>query len=366
MGLPPRNRASPGSSRDRALAVSRDAAGTSVPGREPLGGAEHAARPPASWPTASTRAAGVIGWPVRHSLSPILHNAALASMGLDWAYLAFEVPPASFEAAMHGAVALGLEGLSVTMPHKEAAARLASRRSAVARKLGSANTLIFGARGVLAESTDGEGLLDDLRLNAGFDPEGRRCGIVGAGGAARAAVLALAEAGASEVIVVNRTIASAWKAAALAPGVARVARPDELSNMDLVVQATPAGMGGAASGTPSPLARVPWSPAAVSPSGTAADQAAMIAGVDPALLGAGQLVVDLVYEPPVTPFLDAARRNGARVRNGLGMLVHQAAHQLTLWTDAAAPLDAMWAAARAARGADAPAPGRERAPGVGG
>ena len=123
----------------------------------------------------------MIGFPVRHSLSPLLHNTAFAAMGLDWSYVAFEVPPGSLDRAVAGAAALGLRGLSVTMPHKDAAAQLATRRSRQVRRLGAANTLRFDQGAIVAESYDGDGLLDDLR-DGGFDPAGRRCGVIGAGG----------------------------------------------------------------------------------------------------------------------------------------------------------------------------------------
>jgi shikimate 5-dehydrogenase len=165
-------------------------------------------------------------------------------MGLDWCYLAFEVPAGSLDRAIAGAAALGLRGLSVTMPHKDAAARLATRHSRQVRRLGAANTLVFEPGGIRAESCDGDGLLDDLRDGAGFDPHGRRCGVIGAGGAGRATVLALAEAGAAEIVVVNRTATRAWKSVALAPKIAHVGRPEELKGMDLVVKATPTGMPG--------------------------------------------------------------------------------------------------------------------------
>ena len=283
---------------------------------------------------------GVVGFPVRHSLSPLLHNAAFAAMGLDWSYLAFEVPPGSLERAVAGAAALGLRGLSVTMPHKDGAARLATRRSRQVRRLGAANTLSFDAGAIAAESYDGAGLLDDLQQRCGFDPAGRRCGVIGAGGAGRAAVLALAEAGAEEIVIVNRTVAPAWRAAALAPKVVRVGRPEELRGMDLVVQATPVAMVEAGPGAARSSEAEPGDPG-----GTGRGRpAAIVAGVDPSWFGAGQLVVDLVYDPPLTPFLAASQAQGATVRNGLGMLVYQAARQIRLWTGAEPPREVMWAA----------------------
>lgn len=281
-------------------------------------------------PTAATRLAGVVGEPVAHSLSPLLHNAAYRALGLDWTYLAFEVAAGSFPAAVKGAEALGLVGLSVTMPHKEQAAAAATRRSPTARRLGAANTLTFENGEIVADSTDGLGLLQDLDEALGVDPSGMACAVIGAGAAARAVIVALAEAGAREVLVVNRTPTHAFRAAALARGSGRVARPEELENAELVVKATPVGMAGVDSDR----------------SGT----------IDPRFLGKGQLCLDLVYDPPETPFLEAARTAGARTRNGLGVLVRQAALQVARWTGEAAPLEAMWAAVRSEAPQPASAP----------
>jgi shikimate dehydrogenase len=275
------------------------------------------------WPSANTRLAGVIGHPVRHSLSPRLHQAAYRALGVDWAYLAFDVAPTSFAAAIEGAKALGLVGLSVTMPHKDAAARIATRRSPVVRRLAAANTLTFSGGRIEAENTDGEGLIADLRQEVPFEPEGRCCGVIGAGGAARAVVVALAEAGASQVLIVNRTPSRAFQAATLAPGRGRVARPEELDAAELIVKATPMGM--ALEGGAEPAAR---------------DEVF----VDASRFGAGQLVVDLVYDPPVTEWLAEAAASGAHIRGGLGMLVHQAARQVELWTGTTPPLAEMWRA----------------------
>jgi shikimate dehydrogenase len=275
------------------------------------------------WPSAGTRLAAVIGHPVSHSLSPRLHLAAYRALALDWAYLAFDVPAASLESAVHGASSLGLVGLSVTMPHKDAAAQLATRRSPIVRKLGAANTLTFAGRQIVADNTDGEGLIADLRQGVSFEPSDRRCAVIGAGGAARAVVVALANAGASEVLVVNRTPSRAFQAATLVPGRGRVARPEELDAADLVVNATPVGMP-ADGGRGAPINDEVF--------------------VDSSRFGSGQLIVDLVYDPPVTEWLAQAASNGARIRGGLGMLVHQAALQVEIWTGSRAPLPEMWRA----------------------
>ncbi len=261
----------------------------------------------------------MIGDPVAHSLSPLLHNTAFAELGLDWVSLGFPVPAGSAADAMRGAVALGIRGLSVTMPHKEAVAAAVDRSTTLASRLGAVNCVTFGADGSSGDDTDGPGLVAALGRGVGFDPSGRRCLVLGAGGAARAAVAAIADAGASEVIVVNRTPERAVAAAALAGSVGRVGTAADAAGCDLVVDATPLGMVGRS------LPGEPWL-------------------VDPSLLGPGQVAVDLVYDPRETPWLAAARARGATVLNGLGMLVHQAALALEHWTGEAAPVEAMWEA----------------------
>ena len=266
-----------------------------------------------------TRVAAVIGHPVAHSLSPAIHNAAFAALGLDWAYLAFDVAPGAGEQAVAAVRTLGLGGLSVTMPHKDAAARAVDRCSEAAAALGAVNCVVPAPDGTLVgENTDGAGFVDALAADLAVTPEGRRCVVLGAGGAARAVVLALADAGASEVVVVNRTAGKAESTAALAPGVARVGEGAEVGHADLVVNATSVGMDGSSSPLP--------------------------AGA----IGAGQVVVDLIYHPAETPLLADAAAAGATVANGLGMLVHQAAHAFRHWTGEAPPVAVMADAVRAA------------------
>lgn len=276
----------------------------------------HQQRPPA-WPTAATRVVAVIGDPVRHSLSPAIHNAAFGALGLDWVYAAFEVPAGHGADAVGAMRTLGLAGLSVTMPHKADVAAAVDQLTPAAQALGAVNTVARIGPDVVGDNTDGQGFIDALRADEGFDPAGRCCLVVGAGGAARAVVRALAGAGAGRIVIANRTRASAEAAAALAPLIACLGSPDEAAGADLVVNATPLGMTG----------------------GTLP--------VDPERLGSGQLVVDLVYHPPVTPLLEAARSRGAAAVNGLGMLIHQAALQFQLWTGEEPPLEVMSAAATA-------------------
>lgn len=267
--------------------------------------------------TGTTRLAAVIGDPVRHSLSPVLHNAAFAALGLDWVYVALPVRAGHGALAVQAMATLGIDGLNVTMPHKSVVAGAVDRCSPVAARLGAVNTVVRSADGLLGESTDGEGFIRALRIDEGFDPAGARCLVVGAGGAARAIVLALAQAGAAQVVVNARRGSAAIAAAALAGPVGRVGTADEAEGCDLVVNATPLGM----------------------------DPGVVELPVPERCLGAGQVVADLVYQPIRTPFVEAARARGAVALNGLGMLIHQAALSFRLWTGEDPSLEVMSAAA---------------------
>ncbi|MDQ4069283.1 MAG: shikimate dehydrogenase [Actinomycetota bacterium] len=268
-----------------------------------------------------TRVAAVIGCPVRHTISPAIHNAAFAELGLDWVYVAFEVAPGHVPAALAGMRALGLGGLSVTIPHKGHAAAAVDDLSPAAAAIGAVNTVVPQPDGrLLGENTDSAGFLASL-ADEGFVAQERVCMVVGAGGAAQAVVHALARAGAAEIMVANRTRARAETTAALAGEVGRVASADEVVRADLVVNATPLGLAGPSSD------ELP---------------------VDAALLGPGQLVVDLVPNPVVTPLMRAARRAGCQTAGGLGMLVHQGALAFEMWTGRPAPLGVMRAAAERA------------------
>jgi shikimate dehydrogenase len=264
----------------------------------------------------STRLAGVIGDPVRHSLSPLLHNAAFAALGLDWAFAAFHVRAGAGAAALDAMRALRLEGLNVTMPLKGEVADAVDRLAPSAAALRSVNTVVWVGTELVGESTDGPGLVAALRADEGFDPEGRRCLVLGSGGAARAVVHALAEAGAAAVVVAARRPEAGAAVASLAGPRGRTGSADEAAEADLIVDATPVGMAGHEPGPP----------------------------LDPSSLGPGQLVVDLVYDPPGTPLLEAARSAGAATANGLGMLLHQAALSFRLWTGEDPPMEAMSAA----------------------
>ena len=201
-----------------------------------------------TWPDGSTVVAGVIGDPVTHSLSPALHNAALKELGLDWVYVAFPVPTGHVRAAVGAMADLGIRGLSVTMPHKAGAAAACHRLNAVAERLGVVNTVTNVGGQLVGDSTDGGGFVDSL-CDQGWYPEGKRCLVLGAGGAARAVVLALAEAGAARVDVVARRPEQALEVAAFAGTVGKAGWVEAAAEADLVVNATPVGMGGVGKST---------------------------------------------------------------------------------------------------------------------
>jgi shikimate dehydrogenase len=311
--------------------------GTEDAGRQPAPPGDPVRAP--AWPTSATRVAGIIGDPVRHSLSPVLHNAAFAALGLDWAYLAFPVSEGGVAPAITGMRALGIEGLSVTMPHKSAAASAVGRLTPTAARLGAVNTVLRRRGDLVGDSTDGEGLVQALAHDEGWQPAGRRCLVLGAGGAARAVVLALAEAGSAEVVVVGRRPDMAAAAAGLAGAAGRPGSIEMIDRAELIVNATPVGMAG--------VVQLDGRVEATLPFDLGAER-----------LGPGQMVVDLVYAPSVTPLLEAARGRGAVGVNGLGMLIHQAALQIRLWTGEDPPLEVMSAAALAtlAQRGDGPRP----------
>jgi shikimate dehydrogenase len=255
--------------------------------------------------SAGTRLAAVIGSPVRHSLSPVIHNAAFAAAGLDWVFVALNVAPGRGAAAVEAMRVLGLDGLAVTTPHKEAVAAAVDEVDPAAAALGSVNTVVLRDGVTHGYSTDGAGFVESLRA-AGHDPSGARVAVVGAGAAARSVIDALDRAGVDRIAVINRSADTAARAAALSAQ-AEVADPSSIPLADLVVNATSIGMGSVGMGTD----EVPF---------------------DRTLLHRDQVVADLVYHPLQTALLRAAADVGAATVDGLGMLVHQAVLQQELWT----------------------------------
>jgi shikimate dehydrogenase len=272
---------------------------------------------------------GVMGWPIAHSISPEMQNAALRALGLDWLYLRLAVRPDDVPEAAHGLRALGFAGVNVTIPHKVAMLPLMDQLTPEAVAVGAVNTVIIRDGHMTGHNTDTAGFLTDL-AQAGFAPAGQTALVLGAGGAARSIVYALARAGA-RVTVWNRTPArAAALIAGLAPflpGAGLAALPQDsdlagaLAEANLLVNCTSVGMTGGPPGSP------------------------LLPGL---VLRRGMVVYDLIYTPPLTPLLRQARASGARTVSGLGMLVHQGAEALSLWTGQPAPVDVMTRAARRA------------------
>ena len=252
---------------------------------------------------------GVCGWPVAHSRSPQMHNAALAAAGLDgWRYLRMPLPPELFAETVRALPAAGFRGVNVTIPHKQAALALADRASDAARAIGAANTLTFSGGAIEADNTDAPGLLAAL----GESPAGRTALVLGAGGAGRAAAWALTTAGAADVAIWNRTPERA-RALAAELGARAV---EKVPVADIVVNCTSVGL-------------------------SDAEATFKALPVEADELGAGSLVVDMVYRAGETRFLEAARTRGARVVDGLEILVAQGAASFERWTGMEAPREAM-------------------------
>ena len=265
--------------------------------------------------TAKTQLTGLLGWPVGHSVSPAMHNAAAAALGLDWAYVPLPVSPEALPLALGGLAALGFRGVNVTVPHKAAVLPYLDTVYPVAQVIGAVNTVVVGDGRLTGFNTDWSGFLADLD-DYGLALGGRECIVLGAGGSARAVVYALASAGGRVTVLARRPeqatqliaeLSAALPGATLATG-ALAAAAEVVGGFyhPILVNTTPLGMAGANAGLS------PWPDAP---------------------LPADAFVYDLVYNPPLTPLLRQAQAAGCRVANGLGMLVNQAAEAFELWTN---------------------------------
>jgi len=277
---------------------------------------------------------GVLGWPVAHSRSPAIHNAALQELGLapPWSYQLLPVPaepPGLFEETTRALGAAGFHGANVTIPYKQRALALADDASPAARAIGAANTLTFVPGGTIAAAnTDAPGLIAAME-RAGHSPRGLTATVLGAGGTARAAVWALCEAGAREVSVWNRTPARA-RSLASDFGIRAVGLPE---STDILINCTSVGLVRPASATESDL---------------------NLLSLAHDLVGRYSYVVDFVYAQSSTELLALAREQGVPTLDGLELLVAQGALSLELWTERPAPLDVMRRAGRSPIGRESP------------
>lgn len=267
--------------------------------------------------TGHTRIVGVIGDPVEHSRSPQMHNAAFAKAGLDYVYVPFHVRPDDLADAIAGFKAINVVGINVTLPHKQAVIRFLTSISREAELIGAVNTLIFNEGEIYGDNTDAPGVLKALEEDGNMSvPVGEGVVVLGAGGAARAVVVALALAGVASITIANRT---AEKAVSLAAELAR--------KTDVPMH----GMG----------LTDPRLPDAIHQSALLVNTATTSMDADhPLLISADWLqqktiVYDIVYTPPVTPLMRAANVRGCRTLGGIGMLVHQGAIAFEKWTGVA-------------------------------
>lgn len=272
-------------------------------------------------PDAHTVPFAVLGHPVRHSLSPLLHNAAFAALKWNAVYLAFDVAPERLPDALAGLNAAGFGGVNLTLPLKETAFRILPARDASAERVRSVNTVAFTPRGMVGHSTDGEGFLRATQDAFGESPEGRSVFVLGAGGAGRAVAVTAAAAGARSVTLADTEPGRAEAAAAsvreggwpCAAGAVPAGRAAEAArDCDWIVQATPLGL---RPGDALPLPAEAFRP--------------------------GQNVFDLVYGRAETPLVRTARAAGARAANGLDMLLYQGVRSFEIWTGRTPPIGQM-------------------------
>ena len=277
---------------------------------------------------------GVIGSPIGHSVSPVFQQAALDHAGINATYLAYDVADQDLTAFMQGLREPGVLGINITTPHKGAVIPFLDEMDDWATAAGAVNTIVCRDGRLTGHNTDGGGFLRALRDEAGFSPEGRRALVLGAGGSARAVVLALSRSNVTGLTVANRTLSKAQTLAELAQqnGVAASAiglGQDSLTpaaqEADLIVNCTSLGMTRGPDESGAPLRRDQIPPSA--------------------------LVNDLVYNPKETPLLREAEAAGARTLGGIYMLVYQGANAFEMWTGTPAPVAIMLEAAVAAMAA---------------
>jgi len=270
---------------------------------------------------------GIIGYPLGHSVSPAMHNAAFKKMGLDWEYAPFEVKPGDLAEALNGFRSLHFAGFNVTIPHKEAIVPLLDEVTKLARIIGAVNTVVNQEGKLIGYNTDGAGFIESLKEDAKINPKGRRIVVLGAGGASRAASIMLAEVGAKIITLadiqedkakeLSEYIGSSFEVDCDYVDVNSQELQKAIDKADILVNSTPIGM----------KPKIDQSPLA-----------------NNTKLHSKLLVYDLVYNPSQTKLLKTAKVAGCKTCSGLGMLVRQGAAAFTLWTGEEAPVKTMWQA----------------------
>ncbi|MBC7943809.1 MAG: shikimate dehydrogenase [Burkholderiales bacterium] len=261
----------------------------------------------------------VIGNPVAHSLSPAIHAEFARQTGQDIAYTKLHAELGEFAAAVRQFQAGGGKGLNVTVPFKREACELATRVSGRAQRAGAVNTLVFAGEGIAGDNTDGVGLVRDLQTNLGFEMGGRRVLILGAGGAARGIVAPLLEAGPAQLAIANRTFETAKKLCG------------EFSPEVMIDAGSPTGNSTQPRLTAHRLEALPTEGFDLVINATSSSLTGADLGLIESVFAPDALAYDLMYGKGLTPFLGFAQHHGARVADGLGMLVEQAAESFFIW-----------------------------------
>lgn len=276
----------------------------------------------------STTLVGVFGAPIEHTASPAMHNAAFEALKMNWAYLAFHVDPQELRAALQGARGMGMVGINLTVPHKIPALDCVDEIDAEASKLGAVNTIAMEKGRLHGFNTDGYGFLKAIKEEFNLSLGGKRVLVLGAGGAGRGIAVKCALDGAAQVIVANRTPAKIepiareirnTKSEFLSLGLTVDEIRRVIHEVDLMVNATSVGMKDGDS-----------------------------LGLGTELFSPRLRVYDTIYRPAQTELLQVAEGAGAKVANGLGMLLHQGAKAFEIWTKRKAPLAVMRRALRTA------------------
>ena len=272
--------------------------------------------------TGQTKIVGIIGDPIKHSRSPQIHNAAITALGLDYVYVPFHVQPDTLGVAIEGFKAANVVGINVTIPHKQNVISYLDEVSREATLIGAVNTLIFKDGGIIGENTDAPGFRQAMQEEGLDVPQGGSAVIIGAGGSARAIVVALALAGVGTICIANRTVSRA------------VALATDLSDK------TDASIYGIGLDDPKLSNAVGMSQLIVNTASTSMDISHPLL-IDPEWLAPQSIVYDIVYTPPETRLLQAAVEKGCHTIGGLGMLVHQGAIAFEKWTGVNPPVETM-------------------------
>ena len=272
--------------------------------------------------TGQTKIVGIIGDPIKHSRSPQIHNAAIAALGLNYVYVPFHVQSDNLGAAIEGFKAANVVGINVTIPHKQNVIPYLDEISREATLIGAVNTLIFRDGTISGENTDAPGFLQAMQEEGHEVPQGGSAVIIGAGGSARAIVVALALAGVQTICITNRTVSRA------------VALATDLS------EKTDASIYGIGLDDPKLPNAVGTSQLIVNTASTSMDVSHPLL-IDPEWLAPQSIVYDIVYTPPETRLLQAAAEKGCHTIGGLGMLVHQGAIAFERWTGVNPPVETM-------------------------